>query len=128
MTNTLYRVDNYETTPVWNDITPAGDYVPMYPYALAVDVLTDGRAMMVADDGTDQHLFATSDNGDNWADAGETENDYRGIKVAGDIIGVFGVSSILLSVDGGSTSESKVGDWSVSISSLGTFRGLWIAV
>ncbi len=124
----LYRVDDYNGTPAWNAITPSGDYTPRYPYALAVDPFTPDRILMVADSGSGQHLFGSDDNGDTWQDGGLTTYDYRGCKVAGDLLILFGDGVIRLSNDNGATFNSRLGNWASAIGTVNTFRGLVVAI
>ncbi len=119
---TLYRIDDYAATPVVTDITPAGE--PDYPYALAADALNALSVVMVTDN---QHWYSSVDSGDTWTDEGETSVVYRGIKRAGDYLVLFG-QAIKFSEDGGATASDKDGDWNDSLGSLGSIRGLWIAL
>lgn len=118
---TLYRIDDYATSPVATDISTTG--LPEYPYALAVDALDPETLIMVGDG----HWFTSVDSGDNWTDEGEISVNYRGVKRAGDYIVMFG-PAIRYSEDGGTTAVDKEGDWSDSLGAMGNVKGLWITL
>lgn len=123
---TLYRVDTYASSPSWADITPASGHEPAYPAALASNPVEPAYLLMVADSDTDQHWFTSEDNGATWTDQGETSVDYKGVKLAGPYVVMFG-AAIRYSEDSGATVSDKTGDWSDAIGDV-DIRGMWVAL
>jgi hypothetical protein len=123
---TLYRVSTYAGTPSWVDITPTG-HEPEYPYALALDPLNLQRMIVVAN-GFTAKRYTTINRGTAWTDNGDLGLSYRGVKVLGDQIVLFGTSAIDYSEDGGASFASKLGDWNTSVGAIGTFRGMWCII
>jgi len=121
---TVYRINSYQSTPVWTVITPPTGYEPSYPYALAVDPLSPGRVMMVAEN-VSQRRLTTVDQGGTWVDSGVTPETWRGLKVANQQVVGFGVGAIRHSTDAGASFSSKIGDWANTIGAVGAIRGVW---
>lgn len=120
---TTYRIDDYATTATATDITPTGDFNPDYPYALFCDPTAYGAVTMVADDGTDQHWYTSSDYGATWADEGETSYTYRVAKMAASAVILAGASALVFSDNGGADFADKAGDWD-----SGTIKGFWVVI
>lgn len=124
----LYKIAAYASTPVWTDITPGSAHEPIYPYAFAPDPTANTKLVMVADDGSTQKRFSSTNQGGSWSDHGTTAESERGIKLRKNTIIVFGTSQIRYSQDDGVSFSSKIGDWADSIGAPGTIRGMWVLI
>lgn len=107
----LYKVTAYTTTDVWTDVTPDTDYIPRLPYGLGIDVADTDNLELAADDGSDPSWYDSANTGTSWNDNGSS--DYRVIKRIGDTLFFGGVDTVAVSIDGGTTTETKNGNLDV---------------
>ena len=116
----LYAVSGYASSPTWTDITPSGDYVPLYSYGLAADGADTNNLESVGNDGEHWHWHYSTDAGTAWTDNGACN--YAVVRRGGDVILLGGNGVLDISWDAGSTTEDSTGDLGAVLGTMGTVR------
>ena len=119
-TAVLYKVTDYAGSPTWNDVTPTGDYAPIYPYGLTVDLADDNNVELMAYNGSAYHWWSSADGASSWSDNGAS--DYRCVTRVGDVLLLGGDTALDLSVDGGASVSDKLGTLGVAWDTVSTVK------
>jgi RHS repeat-associated protein len=119
---TIYRIDDYAGTPAWVDISPAGDYLPISPYGLAVDRGDASNLMVVARSGLVTERFASNNKGAAWTKRGETKA--KGARQRSGKTHLFGSKGIDYAPNPSLVTRSKNGNWASVFNGVGTIRAI----
>lgn len=122
----LYKVTTYTATDSWTDVTPDTDYIPQLPYGLATDIADSANVEVFATDDSTPKYFQSDDTASTYTDNGAS--DYRTGKRIGDSIIYGGVDALDLSLDGGTTVNSRLGNLGVVWGSVGTVKNVLVLV
>ena len=104
-------MDAYKGAAVFTDIRPDSIWSAFYHYGIAVDRAQNTLISLVGTNtaGTDIAYFNSSNRGIAWDAIGFV--DYIGLQRQADAVVFFGDRSIEISVDGGESASSILGDW-----------------
>ena len=112
----LYRVANFDSSPVYNDITPNG-FVPTQQKSFAVDPDNGAKLANIGDFDNERRLYVSDDTGANWTNKGEIP--LNGVKRYADTLLVYGTQSLAVSPDLGTTFYDRLGNWQAAVGAVG---------
>jgi hypothetical protein len=121
----LYFVEGYNDTDTWNDVTPGTDHIPMYPYALSVDLTDPDNIIVMGTNDDDTRYYESANQGTSWTDNGV--DDYIAAKQLADTRFLAGDSILEIDVNG--TVYGREGDLDLQWSGgIGTLKGFLVLI
>lgn len=129
----LYQAANYATSPSWSDITPATNFAPQYPNALALDptyaVEDSIIALGLAGGGGSQNLY-DSFGGGAYTNQGAVSTNLRGLYVVSSASVSWGNGGMWYTTNypSGFPGSSRLGNWADAIGTAGIFGGLLVLI
>jgi len=121
----LYKITDYDSSPIWNNITPSGYQIPRYPLSLAFDPTNPGRLGVLARENTTQNLYESTNYGSSYTDRGSITSAMENHIFVEDYVLTYGDDGIYYTEAGlGNLGDNKTNSWANTFGSRDRFLGI----